>query len=274
MKKDFATTGKYINLSLSQDLTFKQKINLACRERGIDTVKINNNEIIKSNLEWLEKSNNNHVVHFNDPNYPLQLKQINNPPLVLFCQGNIKLMHKNSLAIIGSRTSSYYSNTIAKEFTKYFSMLQVPIISGLAKGIDAVAGNYSVENNPGAIAVIGTGLDITYPMSNNSLQNKIAKQGLLISEYPLGTPPLKHNFPQRNRIISALAMGVCVVEAKLRSGSLITAKLALDYGKEVFVIPGPINNSAFWGSHKLIQEGAKLVQEPQDILDELPFLQK
>ena len=272
MQKDFTTIRKYLSLSFDSGLTLKQKINLVCKTRGIDTIKTHNNKIIKSTLEWFKQSDNNHIVHFNDPNYPLQLKQINNPPLLLFCQGNIKLMQKNSLAIIGSRTSSHYSNTIAKEFTKYFSMLKIPIISGLAKGIDAVAGNYSVESNPGAIAVIGTGLDITYPMSNNSLQNKIAKQGLLISEYHLGTPPLKHNFPQRNRIISALAMGVCVIEAKLRSGSLITAKLALDYGKEVFVIPGPINNSAFWGSHKLIQDGAKLVQEPQDILDELPFL--
>ena len=274
---DRKRTIKYLCLALAEGIPLKKKIQfLVATDINTALKKCNSvNKIkVKKALQWLDESNNNHIIDFYDPHYPQQLKHIDTPPLVLFCKGDISLLNNNSVAIIGSRIAQEYSHKVAFKFSKFFINIGIPIISGLARGIDTTVAKSSVASNVATIAVIGSGIDISYPHENKKIQADITKHGLIISEYPPGTLPYPYNFPKRNRIISALAMGICVIEARLKSGSLITANLALDYGKEVFIVPGHVTDDSYLGSHKLIQDGAKLVHNPQDIIDDLPFLLK
>ncbi|EHJ52812.1 DNA-processing protein DprA [Streptococcus macacae] len=202
-----------------------------------------------------------------DKDYPLELKNIYNPPALLFYKGNIDLLQSKKLAIVGSRSSSQNGIDAVKKIVQELGNRFV-IVSGLARGIDTSAHLAVLRNGGSSIAVIGTGLDMYYPKENKQLQDYIAHNHLLLSEYGPGSRPLKYHFPERNRIIAGLSQGVVVAEAKLRSGSLITSERALEEGRDVYAIPGNILDGYSDGCHHLIQEGAKCITSGLDILNE------
>jgi len=210
----------------------------------------------------------------NDPGFPARLQQIPYPPPLLFIKGNLLPQDELALAVVGTRAASYYGLKTCRRLAGALAVRGLTVVSGLARGIDTAAHQGSMENGGRTLAVLGCGLDVVYPPENQKLYEQIPKQGALISEFPLGTPPEAKNFPIRNRIISGLALGVVVVEAGLRSGTSITVRYALDQGREVFAVPGPIDSPTSLGPHRLIQDGAKLVQDPEDIFSELPALAK
>ncbi|TWT12322.1 DNA-processing protein DprA [Streptococcus sp. sy004] len=203
-----------------------------------------------------------------DKEYPDTLKEIYNPPVLLFYQGNLELLQKPKLAMVGARNCSKSGTQIVKKLVSELAN-QFVIVSGLARGIDTAAHLACLKNGGATIAVIGSGLDIYYPKENRSLQDYIGKNHLILSEYPVNTQPLRHHFPERNRIIAGLAQGLVVVEAKKRSGSLITCERALEEGREVFAVPGDVLSGYSDGCHHLIQEGAKCTTSASDILVEL-----
>jgi DNA processing protein len=203
-----------------------------------------------------------------DSDYPRLLREINNPPPVLYLRGNRKVLNKFLFAIVGSRTPSGYGIAVAGDFSAQLSRNGMVIISGLARGIDTAAHAKALENGE-TVAVLGSGLLNLYPRENKALAEKIALRGAVVSEFPMLTAPLKENFPRRNRVVSGLARGVLVVEAASRSGALITARLACEQNREVFAIPGSIDSFLSKGTHLLIKEGAKLVDGLEDILEEL-----
>lgn len=223
------------------------------------------------------------VVTLGDPRYPQQLLDTEDPPLLLYLMGPAPLVAGTPfppgrcLAVVGSRNPTAQGADNARLFSRALAEAGFTIVSGLALGIDAAAHEGALDAAPGAsggdapatIAVVGTGLDRVYPRKNLGLAHRIAARGLLVSEYPLGTPPLAANFPKRNRIISGLSQGTLVVEAALASGSLITARMAAEQGREVFAIPGSIHAPQSRGCHALIRQGAKLVESAQDVLEEL-----
>lgn len=226
-------------------------------------------------LEWASVEPN-HVITLADPDYPQALLESHDPPLLIYAKGNKQLLNVPSLAIVGARSATQVGNENAYAFAKHLTELGWSIVSGLASGIDAAAHTGSLEaQNPKAstIAVLGTGLDIIYPARNRELAHRIAQHGVLISEFPLGTRALPYHFPQRNRIVAGLAMGVLVVEAALKSGSLITAKQALELDREVFAIPGSIHSPLARGCHQLIRQGAKLVESAEHIQEEIAHKQ-
>ena len=209
------------------------------------------------------------IVTFEDQAYPALLREISDPPLLLYCEGDIDLLQRQTLAIVGSRSPTPNGAETAQAFAAQLARLGFVIASGMALGIDAAAHRGCLAASGATIAVVGTGLDRIYPARHGELATQIRTHGLLISEFPLGTPPLGRHFPQRNRIISGLARGVLVVEAGIQSGSLITAHQAMEQGREVFAIPGSIHNPNSKGCHHLLREGAKLVDSTNDILEEL-----
>lgn len=216
-------------------------------------------------------------VHFStiyDPDYPAELREVYQPPVVLFYQGNWELTCKRRLGVVGSRKNTPYGTQVLSQFVPELVQKDVCIISGLAAGIDREAHVQTLTAGGSTIAVVGTGLNQTYPRSNQQLQKRIGQEQLLLSEYPLGTPPARYHFPMRNRIIAGLSQGVLVIEAKEKSGSLITANVALQENREVFAVPGSILEGSSKGTNQLIQAGAKLVMEPQDIYQEMNFLWK
>ncbi|OGS74938.1 MAG: DNA protecting protein DprA [Gallionellales bacterium GWA2_55_18] len=223
-------------------------------------------------LAWLEDGNN-HIATLADSDYPQALLNIPDPPLLLYVKGRLDLLNRPALAIVGSRNATPQGIGNAEAFAKALSDAGLCIVSGMAHGIDAAAHRGALRcqgnNCGGSIGVVGTGLDKVYPAANRDLAHALAQQGALISEFPLGTPPLAANFPRRNRIISGMCAGSLVVEASLQSGSLITARLALEQGRDVFAIPGSIHAPQSKGCHALIKQGAKLVETAQDILEEL-----
>lgn len=212
-----------------------------------------------------------HLISLNDERYPPLLKELPDAPILLFVQGDVALLKSPQLAIVGTRHPSVNGKQMAAEFAFSLAEKGLTITSGLALGIDA-------ESHIGAllsgktIAVCGTGLDTIYPFSHQSLSEKIKEKGALISEFPPGEKPKSKNFPRRNRIISGLSLGVLVIEAAIRSGSLITARFAIEQGREVFAIPGSIHHPLSHGCHHLIRQGAKLVENTEDILEELSLL--
>ena len=215
------------------------------------------------------------IVAFNAPAYPQLLKQIYDPPLVIFVQGNKALLNQNQLAIVGSRSSSINGRENAFEIAQQLAQAGLVITSGLALGIDAAAHQGALTGSASTIAVVATGLDKVYPARHRNLAAKIIeKNGAIISEFLPGTTPKPGHFPKRNRIISGLSDGVLVVEAALLSGSLITARCALEQNRDVFSIPSGIHNPQAKGCHWLIKQGAKLVEEAADIMDELAFFKQ
>ncbi|HGC7223631.1 TPA: DNA-processing protein DprA [Streptococcus agalactiae] len=207
------------------------------------------------------------VLSILDSNYPLELKEIYNPPVLLFYQGNIELLSKPKLAVVGTRQASQIGCQSVKKIIKETNN-QFVIVSGLARGIDTAAHVSALKNGGSSIAVIGSGLDVYYPTENKKLQEYMSYNHLVLSEYFTGEQPLKFHFPERNRIIAGLCQGIVVAEAKMRSGSLITCERALEEGREVFAIPGNIIDGKSDGCHHLIQEGAKCIISGKDILSE------
>lgn len=219
---------------------------------------------------WLAEGADRHVITLGDEAYPPELLQTEDPPLLLYVLGQLPaLRHPQRLAIVGSRNPTPQGALNARQFAQALGRAGVCVVSGLALGVDGAAHEGALEAGAPTLAVVGTGLDRVYPSRHRDLAHRIAAQGALISEYPLGTPPLAPNFPKRNRIIAGLSQGTLVVEAALQSGSLITARLAAEQGREVFAIPGSIHSPQARGCHALIRQGAKLVESAQDILEEL-----
>ena len=221
---------------------------------------------------WLEDPAN-HIVTIADSTFPQTLLNISDPPILLYVKGRLDLLNHNSIAVVGSRNASVQGLRNAEAFARSLSESKLCIVSGMAQGIDTAAHIGGLSGQGSSIAVVGTGLDKVYPAKNRELAHQLAEKGTIISEFPLGTPPLAHNFPRRNRIISGLSMGCLVVEASLQSGSLITARMALEQGREIFAIPGSIHMPQVKGCHALIKQGAKLVENAIDIMNEIKWLQ-
>jgi DNA processing protein len=265
----FGSPEAIYSASLSQlrdvvDDEIAQKI-----KQGVDI------DAISPTLDWLQKDNA-HVVTLADSAYPQRLLEINNPPAVLYAIGNLHWLNHPSIAIVGSRNATPQGEKNAEEFAASLCNFGLCVVSGMALGIDGAAHRGALKasgkSNGATIAVVGTGLDIVYPARHRDLAHQIAERGLIISEFPLGTPSKAQNFPRRNRLISGLSLGCLVVEANIDSGSLITARLATEQGREVFAIPGSIHSPVVKGCHQLIKQGAKLVENTQDILEELKNL--
>ncbi|MBL8512041.1 MAG: DNA-protecting protein DprA [Betaproteobacteria bacterium] len=223
---------------------------------------------LQATLKWLSHEGN-HLLTLADEDYPRQLLEIADPPPLLYLKGRRELLGRPGVAIVGSRNATPTGVQNAEAFAKALSHAGLLIISGMALGIDGAAHRGGLSGGASSIAVVGTGLDLIYPARNKPLAQALATDGLIISEFSLGTPALARNFPRRNRIISGLSKGVLVVEAALSSGSLITARQAAEQGREVFAIPGSIHSPFSKGCHQLIKQGAKLVDDASDILVEL-----
>ena len=261
----FGSPDAIFSASISQlrgivDDEIARKIN-----KGVDI------EAITPTLDWLKKDNS-HVVTLADSTYPQKLLEISNPPVVLYAIGNVHWLNHASIAMVGSRSATPQGEKNAEEFAMSLCNHGLCVVSGMALGIDGAAHRGALKANGATVAVVGTGLDIVYPARHRDLAHKIAERGLIISEFPLGTPSKAQNFPRRNRLISGLSLGCLVVEANIDSGSLITARLSVEQGREVFAIPGSIHSPVSKGCHQLIKQGAKLVENTQDILEELKNL--
>lgn len=223
---------------------------------------------IEAGLAWAGEDGNQ-ILTLADDSYPRILLDSPDPPLLLYAKGRTELLNQTGLAVVGSRNATHQGEANAEAFAMALSAAGLVVVSGLALGIDAAAHRGALRGKGSTIAVIGTGPDRIYPARNAELARQIAAQGLIISEFPVGMPALAANFPRRNRIIAGLARGCLVVEAAARSGSLITARLAAEIGREVFAIPGSIHSPLSKGCHQLIRQGAKLVESAQDIFEEL-----
>ncbi|NLA74972.1 MAG: DNA-protecting protein DprA [Deltaproteobacteria bacterium] len=209
------------------------------------------------------------IVTFNDPEYPEPLKQIHDPPMILYMKGVAIPQNKSFIAVVGSRNATHYGLKAAAEFGQGLARRGLGIVSGMALGIDAESHWGCIAGKGYTVAVLGNGIDVVYPSRNRRLYDKICENGTIVSEFPVGSSPSPPNFPQRNRIISGLARGVLVVEATKNSGSLITASLALDQGKDIFAVPGSIESYKSRGCHFLIKQGAMLVENADDIMEGL-----
>jgi DNA processing protein len=234
--------------------------------------------LLESTWGWLQdKPTERAIVTLGDNDYPAALLDTDDPPLLLYVVGQTAHLHQlhaqHAIAIVGSRNPTPQGRLNAREFARSMASSGLTVVSGLALGIDGAAHEGALQGAAAGqlatIAVVGTGLDRVYPKQHLALAHSIAAQGLILSEYPLGTPPLNANFPKRNRLISGLSQATLVVEAALQSGSLITAKQALEQGRDVFAIPGSIHSPQSKGCHALIKQGAKLVESAQDVLEEL-----
>lgn len=227
-------------------------------------------EIVAEEVEKARKSGIS-LVPWDSAAYPQLLKEIHNPPTMLYVKGRTAALGRSGVALVGSRAASSYGRRVAESLARSLAGHGITVISGMAHGIDAAAHHGALAGGGETIAVLGCGVDVVYPPQNKMLYEEIAGAGAVVSEYPLGTQPENFRFPARNRIISGLALGVVVVEAANRSGSLITAEMALEQGREVFAVPGRIDSVKSAGCHRILQEGAKLVHSVADIVSELPL---
>ncbi len=253
--------------------SFNQLSQIVSEKIAIDIGKGVDDAEISEALKWLALPNN-HLVTLADNDYPKALLEIADPPPFLYAKGNLALLNQPSIAIVGSRSASVQGEKNAEAFAQGLCEYGLCVVSGMALGIDGAAHRGALKAKYGqaqgaTIAVVGTGLDIVYPAKHRDLAHQIVQNGLIISEFALGTPSKPQNFPKRNRIISGLSLGCLVVEANLQSGSQITARLAGEQGREVFAIPGSIHSPMSKGCHQLIKQGAKLVDDLRDIIDEL-----
>lgn len=225
--------------------------------------------LIQADFDWFNAADNHHILTWDSPEYPALLKEINDPPIVLYAKGQLSCLQQPKLAIVGSRNPTITGSENARMFAKSIAAYNVTIVSGLALGIDAQAHLGCLEAGGQTIAVLGTGVDRIYPHRNVKIAHKIIQNGLLVSEFPLKSPPIAGHFPRRNRIISGLSLCTLVVESAIKSGSLITARMALEQNRDVLAIPGSIHNPLARGCHYLLQQGAKLVTSVADVLEEL-----
>jgi len=228
-----------------------------------------NDDVIQADLDWLEASDTHHIITLNSAEYPERLKQINDAPALLYVHGNLNILRDPQLGIVGSRNPTQSGHNNAYEFAKHLAQTGLCITSGLALGVDGASHQGAIDGNGPTLAVIATGIDRVYPAKHRELAHSIVETGAIVSEFPIGTHPDSRHFPRRNRIISAMSYGVLVIEAALKSGSLITARLAMEQNREVFAIPGSIHNPLAKGCHQLIRQGAKLVETAEDILEEM-----
>ena len=288
--KDIENKKYWIWLSLIKGLGIKKKIELLKIYRNPkeiynlkekDLIKVNgigektiesilNKELKKEvdkHIKYMEK-NNIDIVNINDKEYPEELREIYDPPISLYIRGNKEILNDKKIAIVGCREATEYGKKVANYFSYKLSREKnVTIVSGLARGIDSISHIGCLEGKGKTIAVVGNGLDLIYPKENITLANEIINNnGTIISEYPLGTKPLKMNFPARNRIISGISKGIIVVEAKEKSGTMITVDFALEQGRDVYVVPGNINSINSVGTNELIKQGAKMVTNINDIV--------
>ncbi len=224
---------------------------------------------IRADLDWFEAAPNRHLLTLADPDYPPLLRRLENAPPVLFVEGDLNALWRAQIAMVGSRNASRSGLGIARDFAAHFARLGIVVSSGLAEGIDGAAHAACLDAGGSTVAVFGTGLDLVYPQRHRNLAQRIIGQGALVSEFPIGTPPLPEHFPRRNRIIAGLALGTLVVEASLKSGSLITARLATECGRDVFAIPGSIHDPRARGCHELIRNGATLVTAAEQLVEAL-----
>ena len=225
-------------------------------------------QLIATTQDWLAQPGN-HFIPRTDPRYPPQLLELSDAPSWLYVKGDPDWLSRPMLAIIGSRNATPQGLRDASAFAQALSESGFTIVSGLALGVDAAAHEGGLAGLGSSVAVVGTGLDRVYPARNRDLAHRLAAAGAIVSEFPLGTPPRTGHFPRRNRLISGLSMGVLVIEAALESGSLITARLAAEQGRDVFALPGSIHSALAKGCHRLIKQGAKLVESASDILEEI-----
>ena len=230
-------------------------------------VSFKNWEIIDEELDRADK-NNVHIVTYLDPLYPSQLLNIHDFPPLIYVRGSLSQQDVR-IAVVGSRQASTHGKFITEKLCRELAMSGAVIVSGMARGIDTAAHRGAMAGRGRTIAILGSGLDVIYPQENKRLYGEIIDHGAVISEFPLGTAPNAPNLPARNRIISGMSLGVVVVEASCKSGSLITARLALEQGREIFAVPGAIDSAGSRGTHRLIKEGAKLVETVEDILEEI-----
>ncbi len=256
----------------AEELANKTEISLLMAQLIVEG--LTDSTILKKldNLKELINKKEIKIITFYDQRYPPILKEIAQPPVLLFAIGDLSLLEKKMLAIVGTRKPSHYGIYATKKIVGELVDYGFTIVSGLAKGIDGLAHNITLENSGQTIAVLGCGIDVIYPQEHRSLYNAIARKGLIISEYPPGESPRPGYFPLRNRIISGLSYGTLVVEASLKSGTLITVQAALEQSREVFAIPGPISSINSIGTNHLIKQGAKLVQTVDDIIEEFTYL--
>ena len=239
------------------------------RQKVIKEIKgFNQNARVKNELELMRKHQVT-LVTFLDENYSFNLLNIYDPPPFLYVKGEFKKEDKIAVAIVGSRFASHYGKLVTERISQDLALEGVTVVSGMARGIDTSAHRGALSVKGRTIAVLGCGIDINYPAENKKLKEEIAANGALVSEFNMSTPPASSHFPVRNRIISGLSLGVVVIEASHRSGSLITARLALEQGRDVFAVPGSVDSLRSRGTHKLIKEGAKLVEDAQDVVIEL-----
>ncbi len=260
VKLSAATFNQYLQLDPNLELDY------ALEEKS---------SAVAKDLDWLQSDAAHKIITLVDPAYPLQLKNIHNPPPILYVSGDYACLNMPLLAMVGSRRPTPLGLIQAKEFAQQFANLGIGVCSGLAIGIDSASHEGALQSSQGkTVAVLAHGIDQIYPGSNKSLARRINLNGCLVSEFPIGFTAQPWCFPQRNRIISGLSLGVLIVEAAIKSGSLITAKYALDQGREIFAIPGAIQNPQARGCHQLIRDGAKLVESPADVLEELAALLK
>jgi DNA processing protein len=243
--------------------------------KAISHLRQANQQQVEQHLAWQQAAPDHHIITLADPHYPAALREITDPPAVLMLQGDPQLLNDPQLAIVGSRRMSSYGKNNAFQFAKHLAEIGLVITSGMAFGIDSMAHQGALAAHHGkTIAVFGTSIDQVYPSQNRALAEKIREHGALISELPLGTSTQAFHFPRRNRIVTGMSLGLLVVEAAVASGSLISARLAMEQGREVFTIPGSIHNVNSKGCHQLLRQGAKLVESSQDILLELkPWLE-
>ena len=231
---------------------------------------------IDATEHWLAAAPERAFLTLADAAYPQALLATVDPPPVLFAIGRVELLNRPSIAIVGSRNATRQGGESAQLFARALAQAGVTVVSGLALGIDAAAhrGALAADSDASTVAVVGTGVDVTYPASNRALTADVRRRGVVISEFTLRMPAIAHNFPRRNRIIAGITRGTLVVEAALRSGSLITARLAAENGREVFAVPGSIHSPLAKGCHRLIRDGAKLVESAQDVLEEIGFARR
>jgi DNA processing protein len=266
-----SVSARYGSLKTIFDLDADQLRQLGLGENTAQRLKNPEKEAIERDLAWLER-NGRDLLTCRDPHYPALLRSLVDAPVAIYCVGNPEILALPQLAIVGSRNPTNTGRDTAAAFAHHMAGVGLSIVSGLANGIDAAAHQGALSASGHTVAICGTGLDQIYPPSNRKLATDIAASGLLLSEYPVGTPPRRYHFPQRNRLISGMSVGTLVVEAARRSGSLITARQAIEQGREVFAVPGSIHNPLARGCHQLLREGAKLVESAEDILTELGAL--
>ena len=281
----------WIWFSRIEGITYREKYNLICKYKSPEEIwnlikkgSISKNELKQNTIDELTnkkymenleeyskymKKNNIKILTINDNKYPQKLKEIYDPPVLLYYKGDITIINKPTIAIVGCRKCSNYGIKIASMFSSLIAQHNINIISGLAKGIDSYSHIGCLKTNGKTIAIIGNGLDNIYPHENRELAKCIIENhGLILSEYVVGTKPLKKNFPARNRIISGISDGILVVEAKIKSGTLITVDFGLEQGKNIYAIPGNITSDNSIGTNELIKQGAKIITSIDDILED------